>query len=60
MDRLLFIFGLIVFFISFIFFVMNFVTDYEDTTMVGSVLVMLNAGIAMGVAEILNRTKNLK
>jgi hypothetical protein len=39
---------------------MNFFTNYDDTAMVGSVLVMLNAGIAMGVSEILTRTKNLK
>lgn len=59
MDRFLFIFGIIVFFLSFIFFVMNFISDYESTTMVGSVLVMLNASIAICVSEILTRTKNL-
>ncbi|KPB03095.1 MULTISPECIES: hypothetical protein [unclassified Bacillus (in: firmicutes)] len=59
MDRFLFVFGIIVFFFSFIFFVMNFFSDYEGTTMVGSLLVMLNAGIAIGVSEILSRTKKL-
>lgn len=60
MDRFLFIFGIIVFFLSFIFFVMNIISDYEGTTMVGSVLVMLNASIAICVSEILTRIKNLK
>ncbi|MCG1021235.1 hypothetical protein [Sutcliffiella horikoshii] len=59
MDRFLFIFGIIVFFLSFIFFVMNFFSDFESTIMVGSVLIMLNASIAIGVSEILTRTKNL-
>ena len=57
MERLLFVFGIIVFFISFIFFIMNFFTDYDSTAMVGSVLIMLNASIAMCVSEILTRTK---
>lgn len=60
MDRFLFIFGIIVLFFSFIFFVMNLFSDFESTFMVGSVLVMLNASIAIGVSEILTRTKNLK
>lgn len=60
MDRFLFIFGIIVFFLSFIFFVMNLISDFESTVMVGSVLFMLNASIAIGVSEILTRTKNLK
>ncbi len=59
MDRFLFIFGIIVFFISFIFFVMNFFSDFDSTLMVGSVLVMLNASIAIGVSEILMKVKNL-
>jgi uncharacterized membrane protein YhhN len=60
MDRFLFVFGVIVFFFSFVFFVMNFFTNYEDTTMIGSVLIMLNASIAMCVSEILTRIKNIK
>jgi uncharacterized membrane protein YhhN len=60
LERFLFIFGIIVFFFSFIFFVMNFFSDYESAAMVGSVLVMLNASIAIGVSEILARTKNIK
>lgn len=60
MERLLFVFGIIVFFISFIFFIMNFFTDYDSTAMIGSVLIMLNASIAMCVSEILTRIKNIK
>lgn len=60
MDRLLFLFGIVVFFFSFIFFVMNFFTQYDGITMFFSVLAMLNASIAIGVSEILLRTKNLK
>lgn len=60
MDRLLFIFGIVVFFFSFIFFVMNFFAEYNGLAMIISVLVMLNASIAIGVSEILLRTKNLK
>lgn len=52
--------GIAVFFFSFIFFVMNFFTDYDGLAMIISVLVMLNASIAIGVSEILSRTKNLK
>ncbi|MGD6780983.1 hypothetical protein ACQCT3_15875 [Sutcliffiella horikoshii] len=57
MDRFLYVFGILVFFFSFVFFVMNFFADYDSTAMVGSVLVMLNGSIAMGVAEILTRIK---
>ncbi|MGD6873628.1 hypothetical protein ACQCU1_15735 [Sutcliffiella horikoshii] len=60
MDRFLFVFGIIVFSFSLVFFVMNFFTDYDNTAMVGSVLIMLNASIAMCVAEILTRIKNIK
>ncbi len=60
MDRILFVFGMIVFFFSFIFFVMNFFTDYDSTAMIGSVLIMLNASIAMCVSEILAKVKSLK
>ncbi len=60
MERLLFVFGIIVFFFSFIFFIMNFFTDYDSTAMIGSVLIMLNASIAMCVSEILTRIKNIK
>ena len=60
MDRFLYLFGIVVFFFSFIFFVMNFFTGYDGTAMIFSVLAMLNASIAIGVSEILTRTKNLK
>jgi uncharacterized membrane protein len=58
MERFIFLFGLIVFFFSFIFFVMNFVGDYDGVAMVISVFAMLNASIAIGVSEILTRLKN--
>ncbi|RXJ04416.1 hypothetical protein DS745_03255 [Anaerobacillus alkaliphilus] len=60
MDRFLFIFGIVVFFFSFISFVMNFIGEYEGIAMVISVFAMLNASIAIGVSEILARTKSLK
>lgn len=60
MERFLFVFGMIVFFFSFIFFIMNFFTDYDSKAMIGSVLIMLNAGIAMCVSDILTRIKNIK
>jgi uncharacterized membrane protein len=58
MERFIFLFGILVFFFSFIFFVMNFVGDYDGIAMVISVLAMLNASIAIGVSEILTRLKN--
>jgi hypothetical protein len=58
MERFIFIFGILVFFFSFIFFVMNFVGDYDGVAMVISVFAMLNASIAIGVSEILTRLKN--
>ena len=60
MDRFLFLFGIVVFFFSFIFFILNFFTEYDGTAMIFTVLAMLNASIAIGVSEILSRTKNLK
>ncbi|WP_100405581.1 hypothetical protein [Bacillus solitudinis] len=60
MDRFLFIFGIIVFFLSFIFFVMNFFGEYEGLATVISIFAMLNASIAIGVSEILSRIKKLK
>ncbi len=60
MDRFLFVFGMIVFFFSFIFFIMNFFSDYDSTTMIGSVLIMFNASIAMCVSEISTRIKDIK
>ncbi|MDX1805866.1 MAG: hypothetical protein R3267_02415 [Paenisporosarcina sp.] len=60
MDRVLFVFGILVFFFSFIFFVMNFIGEYDGITMIIAIFAMLNASIAIGVSEILSRTKNLK
>jgi hypothetical protein len=60
MDRFLFIFGIVVLFFSFIFFVMNFIGEYDGIAMFISVFAMLNASIAIGVSEILTRTKSLK
>lgn len=55
MDRFLLAFGLIVFVISFIFMVMNFVGEYGGQGFIVSILVMLNASIAICVSEILNK-----
>ncbi|MFS0864356.1 hypothetical protein [Fredinandcohnia sp. 179-A 10B2 NHS] len=55
MDRLLFAFGLLLFAGSFIFFIMNFFSDFDGIALVFTLFGMLNAGIAMGVAEILSR-----
>lgn len=59
MDRFLLAFGLIVFVISFIFLVMNFVGEYDGQTFIVSVLGMLNASIAICVSEILNKVNNI-
>lgn len=59
MDRFLFVFGILIFFLSLYVFVMNFIGEYDGTTMIVSILAMLNACIAIGVAEILSRTKTL-
>lgn len=56
MDRFLFIFGLIVFFFSFVFLIFNFIGDFDSMVMVISILVMLNASIAIGISELLLRT----
>ncbi|QOY34689.1 hypothetical protein AWH56_018445 [Anaerobacillus isosaccharinicus] len=60
MDRFLFVFGILVFFFAFIFFVMSFFAEHDGVAMVISIFAMLNASIAIGVSEILARTKNLK
>lgn len=59
MDRVLFVFGILIFFFSLMFFVMNFIGSYDGIVMIISLFGMLNAGIAIGVSELLNRTKNL-
>jgi hypothetical protein len=46
MDRFLLAFGLIVFGISFIFMVMNFVGEYNGEGFIVSIFGMLNASIA--------------
>ncbi|GEM04043.1 hypothetical protein HMI01_10310 [Halolactibacillus miurensis] len=53
MDRFLFVFGLVVFLICVIFFVMNVFTQYYGLSFILSVFGMLNASIAIGVSEIL-------
>ncbi|MFB1081681.1 hypothetical protein [Jeotgalibacillus sp. JSM ZJ347] len=57
MEKFLFIFGLLVFAGGFIFFVMNFISGYESVVFLISLVVMLNAAIAIGVAEILGMLK---
>jgi hypothetical protein len=38
----------------------NFIGEYDGIAMIISVFAMLNASIAIGVSEILTRTKSLK
>ncbi|QOR64951.1 hypothetical protein IM538_13980 [Cytobacillus suaedae] len=58
MDRFLFVFGLIIFAFCLLFFVMNFfVGEYDGMALIWSLFGMLNASIAMGVAEILSLVK---
>lgn len=59
MAKLLYIFGIAVFAVCFLFFVMNFVGEYSESALIISVLGMLNASIAIGVAELLNKMKDL-
>ena len=60
MDRFLFVFGIVVFAISLFILVMNFIGDYNGQALIVSVFGMLNAGIAIGVSEILSKMKNIK
>ena len=60
MDRFLFIIGIVVFAISLFILVMNFIGDYNGQALIVSVFGMLNAGIAIGVSEILSKMKNIK
>lgn len=57
MDRFLFVFGLILFAICLIFFVMNFIGDYDGMMLIGTLFGMLNASIAIGVSQILTIKK---
>ncbi|MED4015588.1 hypothetical protein [Sutcliffiella cohnii] len=60
MERLLFIFGLLVFAICLIFFVMNFIGEYDGMVLLWTFFGMLNASIAIGVSEILTLMKSNK
>ncbi|WP_100407587.1 hypothetical protein [Bacillus solitudinis] len=60
MDRFLFIFGLIIFAFCLIFFVMNFIGEYDAMILFGTLFGMLNASIAMGVSDILRELKSKK
>ena len=60
MDRFLFIFGIVVFAISLIFLIMNFIGEYDGLTLIVSIFGMLNASVAMGVSEIISTVKDLK
>ncbi len=57
MDRFLLILGFVVFASSLVTLVMNFIGEYEGTTLIASVLGILNASIAIGVSEILSHVK---
>lgn len=60
MDRFLFIFGLIILAFCLVFFVMNFVGEYDGMTLIWTLFGMLNASIAMGVSEIISMVKDKK
>ena len=60
MDRFLFIFGIVVFSSCLIFFIMNFIGEYNELTLIVSIFGMLNASVAIGVSEIISTVKNLK
>ncbi|WP_033543677.1 hypothetical protein [Planococcus sp. CAU13] len=57
--RFLWVFGVLMFIACFIFFVMNFMGGFSGITLVVTLFGMLNAGIAIGVAELLNRSSGL-
>ena len=59
MDRFLLIFGIVVFAISLIFFIMNFIGEYNDLALIVSIFGMLNASVAIGVSEIISTVKTL-
>lgn len=59
MDRFLLAFGLIVFGMSFIFMVMNFVGEYDGQGFIVSIFGMLNASIAISVSEILRKVNTI-
>lgn len=60
LNRFLFVFGLIFFAFCLIFFVMNFIGDYDGMTLIWTLFGMLNASIAMGISEILSIVKGKK
>jgi len=60
MDRFLLIFGIVVFAISLIFLIMNFIGEYNELTLIVSIFGMLNASVAIGVSEIISTVKTLK
>ena len=60
MDRFLLIFGIVVFAISLIFFIMNFIGEYKELALIVSILGMLNASVAIGVSVIISTLKTLK
>ncbi|PKH12103.1 hypothetical protein CXF70_00955 [Planomicrobium sp. MB-3u-38] len=59
MANFLYIFVIALFAVCFFFFLMNFVGEYSQCTLIFSVFGMLNASIAIGVAEVLNKTRDL-
>ena len=60
MDRFLLIFGIVVFAISLIFLIMNFIGEYNELALIVSIFGMLNASVAIGVSEIISTVKTLK
>ena len=60
MGRFLLIFVIVVFAISLIFLLMNFIGEYNGLTLIVSIFGMLNASVAIGVSEVISTVKNLK
>ncbi|MGM0834837.1 MAG: hypothetical protein ACQEV7_01690 [Bacillota bacterium] len=58
MSGLLFLFGLVVFGGSLVFFIMNFVGENDGLVFISTLFGMLNASIAMGGAEIIKLQKS--
>ena len=59
-DRFLFIFGIVVFAISLIFLITNFIGEYNGLTLIVSILGMLTASVAIGGSKVISTLKNLK
>jgi hypothetical protein len=60
LERFLFVFGLIIFAFCLVFFVVNFLSDFDGMMFILTLFGMLNASIAMGVSKIISVIKGKK